>query len=370
MKLLITGGHITPALAVIDELQSGKKSEHKIIFVGRKHTSNSAKEISLEYQEIHKRGIRFIDLKAGRMTRLLNIRSLKNLAKIPEGYMNAFRILRSEKPDLILTFGSYIGLPIAICGWILGIPIYVHEQTIHPGLSNQLIGQFAKEIFVSFPETKEYFDARKTVVSGNPVRKSIFHTEKVPFHLKKNHPVIYITGGSLGSHSINELIKPILLSLLQRYTVIHQTGNVVEYDDYNTFLKIRKKLPSELRERYIVRTHFLSDEIGYVYSITDLVIGRSGANTFFELVALRKPAIFIPLPWSAHNEQMKHALMYREAGTGDMFEQTDTSERLLGMIVNIVDNIDSYKENFKNIDSLYKHNAVQIIMKGNWQDKQ
>ena len=144
MKLLITGGHITPALAIIDELLSDKKSKIHIVFVGRKHTSSARKEISLEYQEIHKRDLHFIDIKAGRMTRLLSLRSLKHMLMVPSGYVQAFHILRKEKPDLIVTFGSYIGLPIAICGWILGIPIYVHEQTIHPGLSTQLIGQFAK----------------------------------------------------------------------------------------------------------------------------------------------------------------------------------------------------------------------------------
>lgn len=369
MKLLITGGHITPALAIIDELIADKKSKMHIVFVGRKHTSNHRNEVSLEYQEVHKRGIHFIDLKAGRMNRLFSLRSFKNILKVPSGYIQAFHILRKEKPNLIITFGSYIGLPIAICGWILGIPIYVHEQTIHPGLSTQLIGQFAKEVFVSFPESKDFFDAKRTVVSGNPVRRNIFHIESEPFHITKSHPVIYITGGSLGSHSINNLIKPIISSLLQRYIVIHQTGNVAEYNDYDSFKEIRKKLPSDLRERYFLRTHFLTDEIGYIYSLSDLVIGRSGANTFFELVALKKPAIFIPLPWSAHREQQKHAEIFRQAGTGEVFEQTDTSDRLLGMIVNIVDNIGSYKENFANLDSLYKHNAVQIIMKAKMAEK-
>lgn len=366
MKLLITGGHITPALAIIDEIQEQKdSSKAKIVFVGRKHTSTAQKEISLEYLEIQKRAIPFIDLEAGRMTRLLSFRMLKNLVKIPKGYIHAFQILQKEKPDMILTFGSYIGLPIAICGWLLGIPIYVHEQTVHPGLSNQLIGQFATQIFVSFPESREFFDKHKTVVSGNPVRKQIFQITKKPYVIEKTLPVIYITGGSLGSHSINKLVKPILHSLLNHYIVIHQTGNVAEFKDYDTFKKIREKLPTELRKRYFLRTHFLSDEIGYIYSVSDLVIGRSGANTFFELVALHMPAIFIPLPWSANGEQQKHAKMFQEAGTGEVYDQKEDSEKFLGMIINVLDNIETYKENFKNLDSLYKRNAVQIIFKTN-----
>lgn len=365
MKLLITGGHITPALAIIDEVLNKKHSDIDIIFVGRKHTSLSRKEISLEYQEIHSRKIRFIDLEAGRLTRILSLKIFKNLLKLPKGYVQAFKILRKEKPDIILTFGSYIGLPIAICGWLLSIPVYVHEQAVHPGLANQLIGQFASQIFVSFPESREFFDKKKTVVSGNPVRKQIFEVIKKPLSITKSLPVIYITGGSLGSHSINKLIKPILRSLLKHYFVIHQTGNVAEYHDYDTFKEIKHKLPADLRQRYFLKTHFLSDEIGYIYSVADLVIGRSGANTFFELVALHKPAIFIPLPWSANREQQKHAEIFRAAGTGEVFDQEGDSQNFLGMIINIVDNIHSYKENFKNLDELYKHNAVQIILKNN-----
>lgn len=366
MKLLITGGHITPALAIIDEILEGKDlSETKILFIGRKHTSHSRKEISLEFLEIQKRHIPFIDLEAGRMTRIFSFQLLKSLLKVPIGYIHAFNILRKEKPDMILTFGSYIGLPVAICGWLIGIPVYVHEQTIHPGLSNQLIGQFATQIFVSFPESREFFDKHRSVVSGNPVRKQIFQITKKPYAISKTHPVIYITGGSLGSHSINELVKPILTSLLSRYIVIHQTGNVTEFKDYDTFKKIRHKLPDDLKQRYFLRTHFLSDEIGYIYSVSDLVIGRSGANTFFELVALHKPAIFIPLPWSANREQQKHAEKFREAGTGEVFDQDEDSDKFLGMIINVLDNIDTYKENFKHLDSLYKHNSVQIILKSN-----
>lgn len=363
MKLLITGGHITPALAIIDEILEDKKSENEMVFVGRKHTSHSKREISLEYQEIHERHIKFINLEAGRMTRILSFNIFKDLLKLPKGYIKAFNIIRTEKPDIILTFGSYIGLPIAICGWLQGVPVYVHEQTIHPGLSNQLIGQFASQVFVSFPESREFFDKKKSVVTGNPVRKQIFNVIKKPFTVTKTHPVIYITGGSLGSHSINKLIKPILPSLLKRYIVVHQTGNVAQYKDYETFKQVKQKLPVDLRQRYFLKSHFLSDEIGYIYSISDLVIGRSGANTFFELVALHKPAIFIPLPWSANREQQKHADIFQKAGTGEVFDQEGDSEKFLGMIVNIVDNIESYKENFKNLDSLYKHNAVQLILK-------
>ncbi len=363
MKLLITGGHITPALAIIDELVENKQSEIDLVFVGRKHTSRSKKEISLEYQEIRKRNIHFIHFDAGRLTRILSLSIFKNILKLPKSYLQAFKIIRKEKPDIILTFGSYIGLPIAICGWLLGITVYVHEQTIHPGISNQLIGQFASQIFVSFPESREYFNKQKTVVSGNPVRKQIFKTIKKPFTITKNRPVIYITGGSLGSHSINELIAPILDSLLKRYIIIHQTGNVEQFHDYDKFRLLKQKLPKELQHRYFISSHFLSDEIGYVYSQSDLVIGRSGANTFFELVALKKPAIFIPLPWSAHNEQLKHSQVFRKAGAGEIFDQDGDSENFLGMIVNMLDNIESYKENFKNLESIYKQNAVQIILK-------
>lgn|SRR3989338_3719273 len=358
MKILITGGHLSPALAVIEELGS----RASVVFVGRKYALDQEKNFSLEYLEIKKRQIPFYHLQSGRLTRLLNLKSLLNLIKIPFGLYRAFKIFLKVKPDLVLSFGGYLGFPVCFAAFILKKPIFIHEQTIKPGLSNRLVGLMAKKIFLAFPEAKKYFTPAKVVLSGNPVRKNIFQVNKKPFDLKKNRPVIYITGGSLGSHSINLLVAKILPKLLEKYIVIHQTGNVSKYNDFKTLSQIRDKLTNELKKNYFLKTHFFTDELGYIYSICDLLVGRSGANTAFELLAAKIPAIFIPLPWSAGKEQLMHAQLFQKKGTAEILEQSQAAEKLLEIIAKVLSNLKYYKNNFKNLELLDRKNAAEIIL--------
>lgn len=361
MKILITGGHLAPALAVIEEIRSNHK-EVEIVFVGRKYALDSEKTISLEYKEITKAKIPFISLQAGRLTRVLTLKTVRNFFRIPLGFINAFFIIQRESPNIVLSFGSYLALPIVFWAYVFKIPVFTHEQTINPGLANKLIGIFSKKIFVAFPEAEKYFNEKKTFLCGNPVRKSVFSIKNKPFTLVKDKPVIYVTGGSLGSHSINVHIKEILKNLLKDYIVIHQAGDTKEYQDFEILTEERAKLPIDMANRYFLRKHFFEDEIGYVYDKCDLVVGRSGANTFFELLTLKKPALFIPLPWSGGREQQKHAEIFAKNKVGEIFHQVEPSEKLLRLINSMIKNINTYKKNFNKLDSIYKQNGSDYLV--------
>lgn len=358
-RVLITGGHLGPALAVTEEI--GDKAE--IIFVGRKYAVDREKNLSLEFQEISKKNIRFYNLQTGRLTRLLNKKLLLNILKIPLGFFQSFTILLKEKPDLIISFGGYLAFPVCIAAFILGVPVFTHEQTAKPGLTNRLIGIFAKKIFVTFPETKNFFPKKKVIISGNPVRKTVLTVIRKPFLIPGNKPVIYFTGGSLGSHSINLLVEKILPTLLEKYVIIQQTGKTSEYNDFPRLLEQKNKLAEKLKTNYFLREYFYADEIGYIYANAVLVVGRSGANTVFELIAWNKPAIFIPLPWSANREQAKHAEIMRQAGTAEIFSQAQNPDELTDLIKKVITNIAYYQNNFKKVKLLYKANAAQNIVK-------
>lgn len=362
MKILITGGHVAPALAVIDKIKE-EKPEIEIVFVGRKYALESEETLSLEYKEIEMRKIRFISLRTGRATRVISIKSLRSLIKVPLGFFHSWQIVRSEKPDRILSFGGYLALPIAIIGWLFKVPVYTHEQTINPGLSNKIIGRFSRKVFVAFKEAAKYFNKSKTLITGNPIRSSVFKIINKPFAINEDRPVIYITGGSLGSHSINLHVKSLLQKLLDKYTVIHQTGDTKEYADYEELLVIRQNLSEDLKKNYFLRKHFLDDEIGYIYSLADLVVSRAGANTYFELLALRKPAIMIPLPWSANKEQQRHAELFKQAGLGEIFFQSEKSSDLLTLIDSMIKNLVRYQSRFNKLESLYKKDASTLIIK-------
>ncbi|MBI2641638.1 UDP-N-acetylglucosamine--N-acetylmuramyl-(pentapeptide) pyrophosphoryl-undecaprenol N-acetylglucosamine transferase [Candidatus Roizmanbacteria bacterium] len=362
MKILITGGHISPALAVIDKLLTIPQTVD-IVFVGRKFPLGQERSLSLEFKEIQKRKIKFYDLQAGRLTRIVSFRSLVNFIKTPLGFWHAYQILVKERPSVVLAFGGYLALPIGLLASLMRIPLFIHEQTIQPGITNKFLSLLAKITFISFNESAKYFPSARTQLSGNPVRESIFMTTSPPFYIEKTRPVVYITGGSLGSHSLNVHVEKLLPQLLKRYIVIHQTGNVKEYNDLMRLSRLRRTLPTGLQSNYFIRDHFTDAEVGYVYSRSDIVVGRAGANTFFELLALKKPAIFVPLPWSSHKEQQKQASLFKRAGVGEIFDQYDDSQRLMTLINKVMREISYYHKSFKQLEYLYKQNATDVIIK-------
>lgn len=362
MKLIITGVHSTPAIALIDYLrQTTLKNQVEIVYVGRKYPIDGEKTVSLDFQEISKRKIKFISLEAGRLTRFLSIRSLINFIKTPLGFFQASLILIKERPNKILSFGGYIALPMAVMAFFLSIPVYTHEQTINPGLTNRIIAFFARKVFCSFEENLKQFPIKKTILTGNPIRQAVFQKIKNPCQFENKRPTVYITGGSLGSHGINLLIEEILEQLLLKYNVIHQTGETEEYQDFARLKKLKESLPSHIRNNYCLAKHFFEEEIGFVYDQTDLVIGRAGANSFFELLALKKSVIFIPLPWSAGNEQQKQAEIFKHFNIGEIFNQNKSSQELLQLIDKMINNLNFYQENFSQVSFLNKKNATETI---------
>jgi len=359
MRLIITGGHVTPALAVIEELMSRKNVE--TFFVGRKHNSNIDKSLTLEYKEITSLKIPFFHLTTGRLTRLFSKQTFFEILKIPLGVYYAWRLINKIKPDKILSFGGYIALPVAFCGFLKKIPVYTHEQTINPGIANRIIGLFANKIFLSFPESNKNWNKSKVIISGNPIRKQIFQHHVLNWVPHKNQKVLFITGGSLGAHSINQHISRIINQLTAKYTIIHQTGDTQEYDDFTLLSNLRFGLPKEQQENYIIKKHISGDEIGSIYCFSDLVIGRAGANTISELIALKKPAILIPLPWSAGQEQLKHAEYLNKNKVAEIFEQSKTSKELLNLIEKTISALQNYQKSYLQFISHNQNNAAQTL---------
>lgn len=352
MKILITGGHVTPAAAVIEEFQ--KQGNIELIFVGRKWTSAEAEELSYEYRLIaDKYHLPFFHLDAGRLSRYVSIRSFISILKIPKGFFEAYRLVSTLKCDAVLSFGGYIALPVAFAAFLRGIPVYTHEQTLVPGLANRIIARFAKKVFVSFPETKKLFNQKKTILTGNPVRPAVFEVKKALF--AKTKPVLYIAGGSLGSHVINTYIEQLLPRLLKKCIIVHQTGNESPWRDFDRLSSL--KYPD-----YYVFSHIYDEDIGFVYAMSDIYIGRSGANTISELIALKKSSILIPLPFSGSGEQESHAQFLKEHGVAEVFSQkSNMTEKLYHLIEAVFSHKEIYIHNFRTLARYYIPNAAYQI---------
>lgn len=358
MKVAITGGHLTTALAVIDELKKIENTE--IIFLGRASSLEGDKYPSAESMVIPNLGIKFIAIKTGRLQRKFTIGTILSLLKAPIGFLQSLAIISKEKPDIIVSFGSYVALPVAFAGWVLGIPTITHEQTVKGGLANRLISKFAKKIAISWEQSKKYFPDGKTVLVGNPVRKEILEIKKE----RTSRPLIYITGGSQGSHSINEIVGDVLPQLLSRYEIIHQTGGSDVYKDYEKLKASVNQLPRRLQNRYKIAKWFNTTELSKIFAKMDILVGRSGANTVSEVASLGIPAIFIPLPWAGQNEQFENAKILEDEGAAIILSQERlTPKRLLNNIDFIVKNYPEFKKKAKKSKKLIRKDAAANLVK-------
>lgn len=337
MKILITGGHLTPALAVIEKIPK----DWEILFVGRKYALEGDKTPSLEYNTITSMGIDFFDLKAGRLQRTFTKHTVPSLMRIPKTYLASFNILRKSKPDVILGFGGYVSVPVVIAGKILKIPTLVHEQTLNAGASNKLLKNFADKVLISWESSLRQFPKEKTIVTGNPVRKDFFKPIDLP---DGSEPLIFVFGGSTGSQTINSLVEKTIDRLLRKYRVLHMTGPL----DFERLSRLSKKIKKA--EKYMVVENFLPSHMGYVLQNSTLVISRSGINTVTELIEFEKPAILIPLPSGQKNEQEENARFLQKLGLATVIEQKNvTSQNLFEAIEKMFADLEKYKLKNKNV---------------------
>lgn len=315
MKVLITGGHFSPAYALIQEL----KKENKVVIVGRRHAQEGYSANSLEYQLAEKLDVPFINLKTGRLGRKMTKHSFASFFRAPQGFVRAMRILKKEKPDVVVSFGGYISLPVCAAAKLLSIPIVIHEQTQRAGLANKYVGKIASRVCISFASSRPYFPSEKTVLTGLPLRPEVVEIEK-KFDIPKDKPLMYVTGGSTGSHAVNELIGELLEALLDSYNIIHQTGES-EFNDFDKLKKLQSSLPADQQKRYQVRKYIYPDEIGWILKNADILVGRAGINTVNEILTLHKKAVLIPLPHGQKDEQKSNAKLVEQAGLGYYIDQ-------------------------------------------------
>lgn len=361
--IVITGGHLTPALATIEELE---KRKWRVIFIGRKYAAEGDKTPSVEWKVIRERGIPFFSLTTGRIRRYLNIWTIISFLKIPIGFIQAFVYLKRIKPRVVLSFGGYISVPVVFSAWLLKIPVITHEQTTVIGLATKFNSLFAQKIALSWPKTYKEFSSPKVVLTGNPIRRNIFKIDKnfwKSLSFEKGLPIIFVTGGNQGSQVINGAIREIISELLKIANVFHQCGYLKGVNSFDKLKKIQETLPRKIRPRYLIKKYLSTEEMGTILNKADLVISRAGANTITELAALGKPCILIPFPYLYKNEQMRNAEMLVGAGIAEILPQEQLSgKNLLKLIKKMLRNISFYKNNAPRAKSLVDFDAAKRIV--------
>lgn len=354
MKIVLIGGHLAPALSVLEALPKNTRT----LFIGRKYALEGDKALSLEYKAITGLNVPFVGLNTGRLQRKLTRYTIPSFFKLPFAIFRSFLTLIKFKPDVVVGFGGYVSVPVVLCAYLLRIPIVIHEQTLEAGFANRFLARFATKICISWKTSRRYFPKDKTVLTGNPIREFRIQNSEFRIHNEEKLPIIYITGGSLGSHSINLLIEAIIKELLEKYIVIHQTGDAKEYRDFDRLNTLKNGLSYDLKERYVLQKFIEPKMVGSVLAKADLVVGRSGMNIITELLYFEKPAILIPLPFSQNNEQLKNAKFLEKLGLGKVLQQHDVDSKKLFQAIDLAfHNINNYKINDQDFKNLPYKNA-------------
>jgi UDP-N-acetylglucosamine--N-acetylmuramyl-(pentapeptide) pyrophosphoryl-undecaprenol N-acetylglucosamine transferase len=365
MRLLIVaggGGHFSPVLAIYNDLPK----EWSKLVVGRKYAFEGDNALSLEYQTAKKLKIPFVTLKTGRLQRRLSRHTITSLFQVPKGVWDALDIVKKFRPDVVISFGGYISIPVAVAASILRIPIVIHEQTFGAGLANAIVGKMAKKICISWKTSEKYFPPAKTILTGNPLRKEFTESKSIVTHIKKTKPVLYITGGSAGAHGINILIEGCLKELLQKYIVIHQTGDAGEFKDYDRLIALNMTFPVDLQKRYKAFKFIDPDKVVSFMNEADLVISRSGINSVTELIYLGKPCLLLPLPYGQLNEQLTNAKFVQKLGLALIEDQIAlTPAELLEKIEYMISHLERFTQHSliakKSINVTASEKIIEVI---------
>lgn len=361
IKLVITGGHLTPAIAVIEKLLK-EKNCWEILFLGRKTSQEGSSIPSLEINKIPNLGIHLKTIPAGKIPRHLNRWTFISLIRIPLGFLAAFYHIKKFKPDVILTFGGYLAIPVSISGWLTGIPIVTHEQTTTKGLSHSLIEKIATYTAISWEESRKHFKG-KVIVTGNPIREAIIKGQEKKVPIKRDKRTLYITGGNQGSHVINLTVAKAIKDLTERYSIIHQCGTGEAGRDYDFLLHKRGALNKSQKHRYLVKRWFNEQEVAWILNNSSLIISRAGANTMAELAHTAKPALLIPLPISGRNEQLANASLLQKAGSAEILTQKElSSDNLIKSINNMIKNLPKYEKKAQILKHSIPQNGAEAVI--------
>lgn len=329
-KIILTGGHAaTTAIATIESLRD--QGFWDIYWVGTKRALEGNNALTLEFRELPRMGIKCYAIISGRIQRKFSRHTIPSLLKIPLGFISALAVILRIRPDVIISYGGSAAFPVVFFGWLLGMPVIIHEQTPALGLANRYSSYFADKVAISRKSSARFIKSKKVILTGNPVRKKFFSINSKTTHARL--PVILATGGSRGSRAFNDILLSALPELVKRYKIIHQSGEL----EYPKCLRIKRSL--KIDDRYELMSSIDVDKMPEYYEAADLIIGRSGANTVSEVIASGRPAVFIPIPWSQNNEQVENARIAESSGQAIVLNQETTGAReLLNAVGRVFDN--------------------------------
>ena len=327
-----TGGHIYPALAIINKIKE-KEKKCDILYIGT--TDRMEKDI------VPKLGIKYVGIEMEGINRKKLLSNISVFIKYKKAINKAKKAIKEFKPDVVIGVGGYITAPVLIAAHKLKIKTVIHEQNSVPGVSNKLISKYADKICVSLPNTVSYFNKEKTVYTGNPRSEEIINIKpalKKDFGLDEDKKLVLIVMGSLGSTTMTKKIKELVPHFKDKdYQVLIVTGKSY----YGEFKKINLS-------KNVKIVSFLENMINLLKK-TDLIISRAGASTIAEITAIGLPSILVPSPYVTNNHQYLNAKELEDYKAAKLVSEKDfCPEVIVPLVDDILNNKTLYNEMKKN----------------------
>lgn len=317
-----TAGHVTPNIALMPAL---KARGFEIYYIGSLD--------GIEKKLIEEIGIKYYGVSTGKFRRYFSLKNFTDPFRVFKGIGEARKILKALSPDVVFSKGGFVGVPVVKGARKLGIPCIIHESDYSVGLANKLCFSAAEKICCDFPETLKSLPAEKGVLTGSPVRKELSEGNagngRIVCGFEDGKPVLLVIGGSLGAAAVNEAVRNALPELLKKYNVIHICGKGKTDDSFNNMEGYRQ-------------FDYVGRGLADLFAAADIVISRAGANSIFELLALKKPNILIPLP-GGRGDQLLNARSFEGQGYSMVIRQEElTPDLLVSKTDELFENKESY----------------------------
>ena len=350
-----TGGHIYPAVAVAEALKRKHKDNVEILFVGA--------EGKMAMEKIPQLGYNIVGLPILGLQRRLEPKNLLVPFKVISSVTRARSIIRDFSADVVVGFGGYASAPVLWAAQGMGVPTIIQEQNSYAGLTNKLLSRRAKRICVAYEDMDRFFRRDRIILTGNPLRGNfapalVKSAEALEYYgLNAELPTLLIVGGSLGTRTLNEMMKRWILSLegaAAPVQVIWQTGKYYE-KEMQAFLA-EHPTPNIWQGAFIER-------MDYAYEVADLVVSRSGACTVSELALIGKPTLFVPSPNVAEDHQTKNAMALVERDAAEIIADKDAIVQGMERAMALVEDKERLAKLSRNILKLGIKDAAERVVR-------
>lgn len=342
MKFILTaggtGGHIYPALSVLDEIKKDKGNKYLYIGTKNRMENDLIPSMGIPYRGIDIYGLSKTDM----------LRNIKNVGCIIKSYDECLKIMDEFKPDAVIAFGGYVTLPVCLAAKKKGIKVFLHEQNMLPGKTNIYLSKYCEAAFVSFKEGNRKLKCKDIIYTGNPVAQRAIECKKynkTELGFDKNKKLIVIVMGSLGSTSVNEKLLDFLRTYERKDTEILFITGKKSYQELNNNLIVPKS----------TKIVPFFENLPSLLKSADLVISRAGASTIAEIMATKIPSILIPSPYVANNHQYYNALDLVDKNMSLLIEEKDLDKNTLVEAIDEMFDEETFKkvkENLKQVKDI------------------